>query len=70
VIVNKYRRRVLINAMLTHTEQTMPTVCAERDSDLFEFDGETDNRRYSRLRDRESFICLLYELRDLGRRRS
>ncbi|MDQ2637358.1 MAG: IS200/IS605 family transposase [Actinomycetota bacterium] len=41
--ITKYRRRVFTDAMLTFTETTMGTVCAELDADLVEFNGEADH---------------------------
>ncbi|MGJ6127063.1 IS200/IS605 family transposase [Mycolicibacterium sp. Y3] len=43
VFVTKYRRPVFTDAMLTFTENTMHGVCAELDTELIEFNGETDH---------------------------
>jgi len=43
VFVTKYRRPVFTDAMLTHTEETMRSVCADLDAELVEFNGETDH---------------------------
>jgi putative transposase len=43
VFVTKYRRRVFTNAMLTFTEHTMRTVCADLNAELAKFNGEPDH---------------------------
>ena len=43
VFVTKYRRRVFTGQMLTFCEHTMRAVCAERDVELVEFNGEPDH---------------------------
>lgn len=41
VFVTKYRRRVFTDAMLTFTENTMRSVCADLNAELVEFNGES-----------------------------
>jgi putative transposase len=43
VVVTKYRRPVFTAAVLTLTENTMRTVCADLDAELVEFNGEADH---------------------------
>jgi putative transposase len=43
VFVTKYRRRVFTDAMLTFTENTVCTVCADLGAELVEFNGEPDH---------------------------
>ena len=43
VFVTKYRRPVFTDAMLTFCEATMHLVRAEIDTELVEFNGETDH---------------------------
>ena len=43
VFVTKYRRRVFTDAMLTFTENTMRSVCADLNAELVEFNGESDH---------------------------
>lgn len=43
VFVTKYRRPVFNDAMLTFTEHTMRTVCADLAVELVEFNGEADH---------------------------
>lgn len=43
VFVTKYRRGVFTDEMLTFCEQVMRDVCADFESELAEFNGETDH---------------------------
>ncbi len=43
VFVTKFRRKLFTDPMLTFTEHTMRTVCAELNADLVEFNGEADH---------------------------
>jgi putative transposase len=43
VFVTKYRRSVFTDTMLTFTEPTMRSACAELDAELVEFNGEADH---------------------------
>jgi putative transposase len=43
VLVTTYRRRVCTDAMLTFTETTMRSVCADLNAELVEFNGEADH---------------------------
>lgn len=43
VFVTKYRRRVLTDAMLTHCENTVRSVCNDLNAELVEFNGEADH---------------------------
>jgi len=43
VFVTKYRRREFADAILTYSEHTMDTVCAELKVELVEFNGEPDH---------------------------
>jgi putative transposase len=43
VFVTKYRRQVFTDAMHTFTKNTMPTVCADLNAELAEFNGEADH---------------------------
>ncbi|WP_425461841.1 IS200/IS605 family transposase [Mycobacterium helveticum] len=43
VFVTKYRRKLFTDPMLTFTETTMRSVCAELAVELVEFNGESDH---------------------------